>query len=181
MKIVICPNSFKGCLNSIEITEIIAKEIKKILCYAKIFKFPIADGGDGTLEVLKKLIGGEYIEVIATDPLGRKIKTKYLKKGDVAFIEMAKVSGLSLLKENEKNPLKTTTFGLGEMINNAIKKGFKKIYIGVGGSATNDGGIGALTALGFKFIDKYGKIIFPGKGEDILNIKKLNFPIIMKI
>lgn len=173
MKIVICPNSFKGCLDSFEISEIISKEILKIIPSSKIIKFPIADGGDGTLKVLKKLIGGKYIEIEAKDPLGRKIKTKYIKKGKLACIEMAKISGIALLKENEKNPLKTTTYGLGEIINDAIKRGCKKIYVGVGGSATNDGGIGFLIALGFRFFDKEKRIIFPGKGEDLLKIEKI--------
>ncbi|HOK56385.1 MAG TPA: glycerate kinase [bacterium] len=176
MKIIVAPNSFKGCLTSIEVTEIIEKEIKKILPSSEIIKFPLADGGDGTLEVLKSLIGGKYIEIEATDPLRRKIKTKYIKKNNVAYIEMAKISGLALLKENEKNPLKTTTFGLGEIIIDAIDKGCKKIYIGVGGSATNDGGTGALTAIGFRFINKNGKIIYPGKGEDLLGINKIEYP-----
>lgn len=177
MNIIICPNSFKNCLSSVKISEIIEKEIKKILPETKIIKFPIADGGDGTIEVLKNIIGGKYIEIFATDPLGRKIKTKYIKKGKTAYIEMAKISGLALLKENEKNPLKTTTYGLGEVIIDAIKKGSEKIYMGVGGSSTNDGGIGTLSALGFKFIDKYGKNIFPGKGEDLLNIREIKYPI----
>ncbi|MGB9677959.1 MAG: glycerate kinase, partial [Candidatus Ratteibacteria bacterium] len=176
MKIVIAPNSFKGCLKSTEIVKIIEKEIKKILPSSKIIKFPLADGGDGTIEVLKSLIGGKYIETIATDPIGRKIKTRYIKKNNTAYIEMAKVSGLAILKKNEKNPMKTTTFGLGEIIIDAIKRKCKKIYIGVGGSATNDGGIGALTCLGFRFFDKNGNLIYPGKGEDLLKISKIEYP-----
>jgi len=176
MKIVVAPNSFKGCLKSTDIVKIIEKEIKKIIPSAEIIKFPIADGGDGTLEVLKNIVGGKYIEIEAHDPLGRKIKTKYLIKEKTAFIEMAKISGLALLKENEKNPLKTTTYGLGEIIIDAINNGCGKIYVGVGGSATNDGGIGFLTAIGFKFIDKSGNIIYPGKGEDLLKIKKIEYP-----
>ncbi len=176
MKIIIAPNSFKGCLKSTDISNIIEKGIKKIIPNSKIIKSPLADGGDGTLEVLKNLIGGKYVEIKATDPIGRKIKTKYIKKGNVAYIEMAKISGIALLKENEKNPLKTTTFGLGEIIIDAIQKGCKKIYIGVGGSSTNDGGIGALTAIGFKFVDKEGKIIFPGEGKDLIKIKKVIYP-----
>ena len=176
MKIVICPNSFKGCLSSIKVAKIIRIEIKKLIPSVELINFPIADGGDGTLEVLKNVIGGKFIEVKASDPLLRKLKTKYIKNRKNAYIEMAKVSGLCLLKEDEKNPLKTTTYGLGELILDAIRRKCKKIYIGVGGSATNDGGIGALTALGFKFIDKNGKIIFPGKGEDLLNIDKIEYP-----
>jgi len=176
MKIIIVPNSFKGCLKSTEIVKIIEKEIRKIIPSSKIIKFPVADGGDGTLEVLKNIVGGKYIEIEAYDPLGRKIKTKYLKKGKIAYIEMAKISGLALLKREEKNPLKTSTYGLGEIIISAIKSGCEKIYVGVGGSATNDGGIGFLTACGFKFIDRKGNILFPGKGEDLLNIEKIEYP-----
>ncbi len=176
MKIVVAPNSFKGCLKSTDIVKIIEKEIIKIIPSVEIIKFPIADGGDGTVEVLKNIVGGKYIEIEAHDPLGRKIKTKYLIKEKTAFIEMAKISGLALLKENEKNPLKTTTYGLGEIIIDAINNGCGKIYVGVGGSATNDGGIGFLTAIGFKFIDKSGNIIYPGKGEDLLKIKKIEYP-----
>ena len=176
MKIIIAPNSFKGCLKSTELVKIIEKEIKKIIPSAEIIKFPIADGGDGTLEVLKYLISGIYVKTVAKDPLGRKIKTKYLKKGKIAYIEMAKISGLALLKNNERNPLKTTTYGLGEIINDAINNGCEKIYVGVGGSATNDGGIGCFSALGFKFIDRSGNIIYPGKGEDLLKIEKVEYP-----
>ncbi|MFN4226860.1 MAG: glycerate kinase [Candidatus Ratteibacteria bacterium] len=176
MKIVICPNSFKGCLNSVKVAKIIQGEIKKLIPSAKIINFPIADGGDGTLEVLKSIIGGKFIEIRASDPLLRKINTRYIKKQKNAYIEMAKVSGLALLKENEKNPLKTTTYGLGQLILDAIEKKCRNIYIGVGGSATNDGGIGALTALGFKFIDKKGKVIFPGMGVNLLNIKEVQYP-----
>lgn len=176
MKIVICPNSFKGALTSLEISSIIAKEIKKFIPSSEIIKFPIADGGDGTLEVLKNLIGGKYIKTFAKDPLGREIETKYLKKESIAYIEMAKISGLALLKENEKNPMETTTYGLGELIKDAIKRKCKKIFIGVGGSATNEGGIGALTALGFKFIDKNGNILYPGKGRNLISIEKVEYP-----
>ncbi|MCM8833001.1 MAG: glycerate kinase [Candidatus Omnitrophica bacterium] len=176
MKIVICPNSFKGCLSSVKVAKIIRSEIKKLIPSAETINFPIADGGDGTLEVLKNVIGGKFIELIARDPLLREINTKYIKKGENAYIEMAKISGLTILKEKEKNPLKTTTYGLGQLILDAIEKKCKNIYLGVGGSATNDGGIGALTALGFKFIDQKGKVIFPGKGEDLLDIKEVQYP-----
>ncbi|MCM8784744.1 MAG: glycerate kinase [Candidatus Omnitrophica bacterium] len=176
MKIVICPNSFKGCLSSVKVAKIIQSEIKKLIPWAELINFPIADGGDGTLDVLKNIIGGKFIEVKVSDPLFRKLNTRYIKKQKDAYIEMAKVSGLALLKEKEKNPLKTTTYGLGQLILDAIERKCKKIYIGVGGSATNDGGIGALTCLGFKFIDKNQKIIFPGKGKDLLNIDRVEYP-----
>ncbi len=125
MKIVICPNSFKGCLSSVKVAKIIRSEIKKLIPSAETINFPIADGGDGTLEVLKNVIGGKFIELIARDPLLREINTKYIKKGENAYIEMAKISGLAILKEKEKNPLKTTTYGLGQLILDAIEKNVK--------------------------------------------------------
>lgn len=174
MKIIIAMDSFKGSMSSVEATEVVRKVCKKIIPKAKVISFPLADGGEGTIEVIKRLIGGRYKEVIVSDPLGRKIKAKYLKKGKIAFVEMAKASGLILLDENEKNPLWTTTFGTGEIIKDAVFSDCKKIYLCVGGSATNDGGTGALTALGIKFIDRKGRKIYPGKGKDLFEISKVD-------
>ncbi len=174
MKIIIAMDSFKGSMTSVEATEIVGNVCKKIILEAEVVPFPLADGGEGTIEVIKRLIGGRYKEVIVSDPLGRKIKAKYLKKGKVAFVEMAKASGLILLEENEKNPLWTTSFGTGELIKDAVFSNCKKIYLCVGGSATNDGGIGALTALGIKFFNKNGKKIYPGKGKDLFEISKVD-------
>jgi len=174
MKIIIAMDSFKGSMTSIEATNIVEKSCYKIIPKAKISSFPLADGGEGTLEVIKRLIGGKYKEIIVSDPLGRRIKAKYLKKGRTAFIEMAKASGLILLKENEKNPLFTTSFGTGELIKEAVFSNCKKIYLCVGGSATNDGGIGTLIALGIKFFNKKGEKIYPGKGRDLVEISKID-------
>jgi len=174
MKIIIAMDSFKGSMTSVEATEVVEKSCRKIIPKAKIISFPLADGGEGTVEVIKRLIGGKYEEVIVSDPLGRRIKAKYLKKEKVAFVEMAKASGLILLNENEKNPLFTTTFGTGEIIKEAVFSDCKKIYLCVGGSATNDGGIGALTALGIKFFNKKGEKIYPGKGKDLVEISKVD-------
>ena len=154
----------------------LSKEIgvKKIFPYAKTTLFPLADGGEGTLEVIERLIGGEKKGVFVSDPLGRKIKAEYLKKGKDGFVEMAKAAGLILLKEKEKNPLKTTTFGVGQIIKKAIENGCKRIYLGVGGSSTNDGGIGALSALGIRFFRKDGSLIYPGTGKDLIEIEKVD-------
>ena len=174
MNILIAPDTFKGSLSSIEAGEIIKSGVKKIFPSAKTILFPLADGGEGTLDVIEKVIGGERKRVSVSDPLGRKIKAEYLKKGENCFVEMAKAAGLTLLKEKERDPLKTTTFGVGQIIKKAIEDGCKRIYLGVGGSATNDGGIGALTALGIKFFRKDGSLIYPGTGKDLIEIVKVD-------
>jgi len=174
MKIIIAMDSFKGSMTSVEATEVVKKICVKIIPEAKVVSFPLADGGEGTVEIIKNLIGGRYKEVIVSNPLGRRIKAKYLKKGKVAFVEMAKASGITLLKEKEKNPLFTTTFGTGELIKDAVFSNCEKIYLCVGGSATNDGGIGALTALGIKFFNKKGEKVYPGKGKDLIEISKVD-------
>lgn len=174
MKIIIAPASYKGCLSNIEAAEIIQKVCKKVFPQAETVLFPLADGGEGTIDVIKKIAGGRSVYADVSDPLGRKIKAKWLKKEDTAYIEMAQAAGLTLLKDSERNPLKTTTYGVGELIKSAVLSGCKKIFIGVGGSATNDGGIGALTALGIRFIDRKGRVIYPGKGKDLIEIEKID-------
>jgi len=128
---------------------------------------PVADGGEGTVEALVDATEGHIINDQVTDPLGRKTKASFGISGDkkTGFIEMAKASGLELLTENERNPLKTSTFGTGELIKAVIDKGCKSIILGIGGSATIDGGAGAMEALGAKFFDKTGKVIYPTGGN----------------
>jgi glycerate kinase len=174
MKILICPDSFKGSLSSIKAADIMKSSCLKIFPSAEIIFFPIADGGEGTIDIIKKIIGGRLIKENALNPVGKNITTKWLKIQNTAYIEMAKASGLILLNEKDKNPLKTTSFGTGQLIKKAINKGCRTIYICIGGSATNDGGIGALTALGIKFYDKNNRLIYPGKGKDLIRIKKIN-------
>ncbi|MCM8778114.1 MAG: glycerate kinase [Candidatus Omnitrophica bacterium] len=173
MKIVIAPASYKGSITNIEASEVMKKASKKVFPSAELVVFPLADGGEGTIDVVKMLTGGRFFFEDVSDPVGRKRRCKWLKKGDTAYIEMAQASGLTLLKESERNPLKTTTYGTGELIKSAVLSGCNKIFIGAGGSATNDGGIGALTALGIKFFDRKGKVIYPGRGEDLIKIKEI--------
>ncbi|MCL4376840.1 MAG: glycerate kinase [Actinobacteria bacterium] len=174
MKILICPDSFKESLSSIEAANIMEYVCRKIFPSSYIINFPIADGGEGTIDVIKKIIGGRLIKEEVLDPVGRKIKAEWLMNKDTGYVEMAKASGLILLKEKEKNPMETTSFGTGQLIKKAIDRGCKEIYICVGGSATNDGGIGALTALGAKIYGQNNRLISPGKGKDLICIKKID-------
>ncbi|RAJ12495.1 glycerate kinase [Arenibacter echinorum] len=167
MKIVIAPDSFKECLSAQEVASNIAIAIRKIAPTAEIFEIPISDGGEGVLEALINGVGGRRISVSVLDPLMRQVNAEYgiLKDGKTAVIEMAKASGLELLQEVEKNPLTTTTFGTGQLIKDALNKGCDKIIIGIGGSATNDGGVGMVRALGAKFLDDKGQEIPEGGGS----------------
>lgn len=166
-KVVLVIDSFKGSLTSVE-AELAAEEGVKLVCpECEIVRFPIADGGEGLLEVLVEALGGSYRTVVASDPLMRPISTRYgvAKDGDTAIIEMAAVSGLTLLAEEERDPMHTTTFGTGELICDALNKGYRHFIIGIGGSATNDAGIGMLQALGFRFFDREGRLLGTGSGK----------------
>ncbi|MEN6358033.1 MAG: glycerate kinase [Armatimonadota bacterium] len=158
MKVVICPDSFKGSLSSIEAAEAIARGIELGAPGTQTVSIPIADGGEGTVDALVSATGGELRRVRVHDPLMREINSFYgvMGGGKTAAIEMAAASGLVLLSDNERNPLVTSTYGVGELISAAIDSGAKKIVIGIGGSATNDGGTGAMRALGARFLDKNG-------------------------
>jgi glycerate kinase len=155
MKIVIAPDSFKGSLTSNEAALAIEKGILQVLPGCTIIKIPMADGGEGTLDALVTATDGNYTEVETSDPIGRPIKSKYGILGDkkTAIIEMAEASGLLLLKTEERNPLKTTTYGTGQLIKDALDKGYRNFIIAIGGSATNDGGAGMAQALGVKFFN----------------------------
>lgn len=167
MKIVIAPDSFKGSLTALEVATAIEDGLKKYDKDFDIEKVPMADGGEGTVESLVSLTNGKIITVEVKDPLMRSVKGFYGLLGDkkTAVIEMAAASGLPLLKENEKNPLITSTFGTGQLIEDALDKGCKNFIIGIGGSATNDGGTGMLKALGVKFLNKDNKEIKDGAIE----------------
>ncbi|NPD46263.1 glycerate kinase [Lentimicrobium sp. S6] len=167
-KIIIAPDKFKGALSGLQFCDIVEEALKKHLDSVEIKKLPLADGGDGTVEVLEYYMGGERVEVEVHDPLARMIKASYLysPKKRMAFIEMADASGIRLLKNEELNPLKTSTFGTGELIKHAIEKGAQHIILGIGGSATNDAGMGMARALGYRFYDLNHEELL-GKGEDL--------------
>lgn len=167
MKIVIAPDSYKGSLSSLEVALAIERGIKKVDSGIKTILVPMADGGEGTIQSLVDASEGKIVELIVHDPLFRKIKSFYGIMGDgkTAVIEMAAASGLPLLIPDERNPLKTTTYGTGELIKDALNRGCQKFIIGLGGSATNDGGCGMAQALGVKFFDKNGEEVGFGGGE----------------
>ncbi len=158
-KIVIASDSFKGCLSSIEVADAAESGIRKVFPDCRVVKVAAADGGEGTAEVIGKAIGATRTEISASDPLGRTISTFYYQKDGLAVIESAAACGLTLLSSDERNPLLTSTKGLGEMILKAIEDGCRKFIIGLGGSATNDGGSGILEALGTRFIGRDGQTI----------------------
>lgn len=166
MKIIIAPDSFKGSLSALEAGNAIKEGILRVIPEANIEVIPMADGGEGTVDALVAATGGRIIIEEVNDPLMRKIKAKYgiLGDGITAVIEMAAASGLPLVKLEERNPMITTTYGTGELIKSALDKGCKKFIIGIGGSATVDGGAGVAQALGVKLLDKNGVDIGLGGG-----------------
>jgi len=166
MKIVIAIDSFKGSLSSIEAGNATAEGISRVYPQAEIAVYPLADGGEGTTDALVSGLGGVLRTVNVCDPLGRDISAKYgILPDNTAVIEMASAAGLTLLTKAERNPLHTTTFGVGQMIADDVSQGCRKFIIGIGGSATNDGGIGCLQALGFGMLDTDGKQVdFGAKG-----------------
>lgn len=159
--IVIAIDSFKGSLSSIQAGNIVFNATKKIFPQSNIKIFPLADGGEGTVDALTEGLHGKIISSYVTGPLGDKIQSRYgyLAQDNIAIIEMADTAGLTLVPENKRNPLFTTTYGLGELILDAIHNGCRKFIIGIGGSATNDCGLGMLSALGIKFFNKNHKPI----------------------
>lgn len=161
MKILIAPDSFKETLSAKEVCEGIESSFKKVFKNAIISKIPLADGGEGTVQALVDASNGSIIKAEVLNPLKKPIEAFYGILGDkkTAVIEMASASGLELLNENEKNPLETTSYGFGQLINHALNKGIKNFILGLGGSATNDCGIGMLQALGVKFFDEDKNLI----------------------
>ena len=158
MKIAIVPNPFKGSLTAAEAAGCIERGLRKALPNIYTIKIPMADGGDGTLLAIVGATGGKKVKCSVCDPLGRKIQSTFGLTGDgrTAVIEMALASGLALLKSNERNPLFTSSRGTGELIRAALDLHVNEIIIGIGGSATNDGGVGIARALGIKFLDVRG-------------------------
>jgi glycerate kinase len=174
MKIIVAPDKFKGSLTSFEACQSISRGIKKTNDKIVVSEFPMADGGDGFALVLKHYLKTATINCDTVDPLGRKISASYQwnEKQKTAVIEMAVASGLVLLEEKERNPLYTSSRGTGLLIKHAIDKGAKKILLGLGGSATNDGGTGILAALGFQFANEKSDHL-QASGENLLLIKKI--------
>ncbi|NMB01356.1 MAG: glycerate kinase [Firmicutes bacterium] len=167
MPIVIAPDSFKGSLTSSEAAKAMARGVQKVLPEAELTLLPLSDGGEGLVESLVVSSSGQLLEYEVTGPLGTPVTAKMgtLGDGKTAVIEMAEASGLILVPEGERNPLVTTTFGTGELISKALDLGCNHLIIGIGGSATNDGGMGMAQALGFRFFDAEGELLGSGGGE----------------
>ena len=156
MKIVIAIDSFKGSLSSLQAGSAAAEGISRVYPQAQTEVFPIADGGEGTVIALTTALNGKLQSVEALDPLGRPITCEYGIVGSTAVIEMSCAAGITMLTAAERNPMNTTTYGVGQVIADAIAKGCRDFIVGIGGSATNDGGIGMLQALGFGILDETG-------------------------
>jgi glycerate 2-kinase len=153
VRILIAPDKFKGALGALEVAENIATGLRDILPDAKIDIVPMADGGEGTAEVICDALGGSWVNCTAHDPLGREIEARYVwvEEGKLAIMEMSEVAGMRRLCESERDPLRANTFGVGEMLLDAARRGVDQIIIGLGGSATNDGGFGMARGVGFRF------------------------------
>jgi glycerate kinase len=161
LKVGIAPDSFKGTLSSLGVATRIEKGLKKAIPGVSVVKIPVADGGEGTVQAIVESTGGRFAKRTVKDPLGRKVKAEFGISGDgkTAIMEMAEASGLALLKLKQRNPMKTSTVGTGQLIKAALDLGVKKILIGIGGSATNDCGMGMARVLGVKFLDAKGRQI----------------------
>ncbi len=174
MKIVVAIDSLKGSLTSLEAGQAIKQGITRAIPDAEVSVRPLADGGEGTVEALILGMNGRNVCVTVSGPLGKPVECTYgiLEDNKTAILEMSGAAGITLVSEQERNPLNTTTYGVGEVIKDAIQKGCRRFIVGIGGSATNDGGIGMLQALGYGFLDKNGNpVSFGAKGlQDLVEI-----------
>lgn len=174
-KIVIASDSFKGSLSSAEVAACGERAVHRLFPDCEVVQLPVADGGEGTVETLTAALGGQSVATVVHDPLGRIITAQYgwIAQTQTAIIEMAAASGLPLLQPAERNPWLTSTYGTGELIRDALKRGCRKFLIAIGGSATNDGGMGLLQALGFRFLDAEGQEL-PGRGGSLQKIQQID-------
>ena len=177
MKFLIIPDKFKGSLSSIEVIQSIKRGIRRFDRSAEFNSISISDGGDGFLSSLQQILNIEEVKIFGKDSLMRKCETSYLinRENDTAYIELANSSGIALLKDSERNPLNTTTYGTGIEINHAIKQGVKNLVIGLGGSSTNDLGLGIMSALGINFLDTNGINLIPN-GSNLSRISNVVIP-----
>jgi glycerate 2-kinase len=174
MKIVIAPDKFKGSLSSSEVCDIIEQAIKSVMPDCEIVNLPLSDGGDGFEEIVSQYLGAAIQHTKVLDPLFNEMDSSWMisGNGDTAFIEMAKASGLQLLKPTQYNCSITSTFGTGQLIQDAMSRNVKEMIIGVGGSATNDAGIGMAAALGYLFLDDHGDELSP-VGKNLIRLRKI--------
>ena len=174
-KIVVASDSFKGSLSSMEVADAVERAVLQTYPLCEVVKVDVADGGEGTMDALRQTLGGRTHCVEVLDPLGRPIRASYVILDDdiTAVIEMAVASGLPLLTEEERNPLKTSTYGTGQLIADALDKGCRKFLIGIGGSSTNDAGMGMLQALGYCFLDAQSNDL-RGCGESLERVSSID-------
>ena len=175
IKIVAAPNAFKGSMSGYEAAQAIRRGLQRISPDLEIECLPVADGGDGLVEVLAEALEGKILQASVCGPVDDSVEASFclINSGTTAVIEMAQASGLALLDEELRNPDKTTTFGTGELIHRCLDLRINRLVIGLGGSATCDGGIGAAAALGYKFLDGNGQQLTP-IGENLINIKSID-------
>ncbi len=174
MKLVFASDSFKGSLTGADTVRLLTEAARSVFGPCEIVGLPVADGGEGTVDAVLGAAGGERVSVPVHDPLMRRIQAAYgMLDGGRAILEMAAASGLPLVEESLRDPRKTTTFGTGELLRHALDRGAREIYIGLGGSATNDGGTGCMQALGVRFLDREGKEL-AGTGENLGRIERID-------
>lgn len=174
MKFLFASDSFKGTLSSVQIAELLARAAKQVFPDCECLGIPVADGGEGTMEAVLRATNGTMVPVAVHGPLMRQVKASFGKISDKkAILEMAAASGLFLLQEEERNPLKTTSYGTGELIAAALKAGCREITVAIGGSATNDGGMGCMSALGVRFLDASGTELSP-IGENLAKVAEID-------
>lgn len=172
-KVTIAIDSFKGSLTSTEAAQALAEGIGALWPHCEVAIVPLADGGEGTAQVLVGALGGEWVEVATLDPLGRPLVARYGLCGTVAVMDVASAAGLTLLEADEQNPLKTSSAGVGIMIADALNRGAKRVLLGVGGSATNDCAMGLLELLGVRFLDTEGEVL-QGCGESLERVAAIS-------
>ena len=174
-KVVVASDSFKGCLTSMQVAEAVEAGIHMCCPDCQVVRLAVADGGEGTVDALIETMGGRRVSVEVLDPLGRPCMAEYaiLRDGYTAVMEMSSASGLPLLRPDERNPMKASTFGTGQMIADALDRGCRRFLIGIGGSATNDAGMGMLEALGCRFLDEDGNAL-QGCGESMSRIATID-------
>ncbi len=187
MKIVAAMDSFKGSLTSIDAGNAVAEGIRECMPEADVSVCPLADGGEGTVDAVNSAVGGEYITKSVTGPSGREVEARYLIFDDKAVIEIASAAGITLIDNEEKDIIHATTYGVGELISDALSRGIRDFYVGLGGSATNDCGIGMLKALGYRFTDGDGHDADLGSVERIElqcvmpELKKCSFKVLSDV
>ena len=174
-KIIFAPDKFKSCMTAPRICSVLTEAFRSVMPETELVSLPMADGGDGTVEAILAATGGERVTVSVTGPLGKNVEASFglCRNGECAVLEMASASGIALLKVEELDPLHATTYGTGELIKAALDRGVKEIVLGIGGSATVDGGAGMAQALGYRLLDENG-IDLPFGGGALCTLKTID-------